>query len=142
MKIAVINGPNLNMLGIREKEHYGAFTLEELEKKLTKEAGSDVQLSFMQSNHEGNLIDYIQNLPKEKINAFIFNPGAFTHTSLAIRDAVLSVKIPFIEVHISNIYAREEFRKKSYFSDIAEGIIAGLGMKGYLLALNYFKDNM
>lgn len=137
MKIAIINGPNLNLLGTREPEKYGTTTLAELEKKLLHasiELG--VQLTFKQSNHEGELIDFIHSI-KDTVKYIIINPAAFTHTSIALRDALLSVNIPFIEVHISNVFRREAFRHHSYFSDIAIGTIGGLGIEGYQLALHY-----
>lgn len=137
-KVLVINGPNLNLLGKREKEHYGTFTLKELEremKKLAKEKGMEVH--FFQSNCEGEIVNEIQEA-RGKFDGIIINPGAYTHTSIAIRDAFLATGIPFIEVHISNIFAREEFRRRSYLSDIAKGVISGLGMEGYLLALEAF----
>ena len=141
MKIAVINGPNLNMLGKREKDHYGSFSLKELEKYLQKQIKTE-NLIFFQSNHEGQIVDFIQNLVNEEVNGIIINAGALTHTSIAVRDALLSVKIPFVEVHISNVYAREDFRQKSYLSDIADGVIAGMGMPVYRLALEYFKETL
>ncbi|MDH5720165.1 MAG: type II 3-dehydroquinate dehydratase [Spirochaetia bacterium] len=141
MKIAIINGPNLNMLGKREKDHYGGFSLGELENYLKKEAPSD-SLLFFQSNHEGQIVEFIHNLENEKVDAIIVNAGAYTHTSIALRDAFLSVKIPFVEVHISNVYAREDFRKLSYLSDIAAGVIAGLGKTGYKLAIEYFRETL
>lgn len=131
--ISVINGPNLNMLGTREKETYGNSTLQEINEHLIKTFQGKIQFDFFQSNHEGEIVDYIQ---KTKASAIIINPGAFTHTSIAIRDALLSVKLPTIEVHLSNIYKREAFRKTSYISDIALGVISGLGSIGYELAAN------
>jgi 3-dehydroquinate dehydratase-2 len=137
-KILVINGPNLNMLGRREKEHYGSFTLEELEERIRKYAEEKkAKVDFFQSNSEGDIVSKIQSACGE-YDGIIINPGAYTHTSIAIRDAFLATGIPFIEVHISNIFAREEFRRRSYLSDIAKGVITGLGMEGYILALQYF----
>ena len=134
MKIHIINGPNLNMLGQREENHYGKDTLKSVESKL-EERYRENNLLFFQSNHEGELVDYIQKvLATDRI---VINAGAYTHTSVAIRDALLSVKVKFIEVHLSNIYSREEFRHKSLLSDIASGIIVGLGSNGYNLAIDH-----
>jgi 3-dehydroquinate dehydratase-2 len=133
--IQLINGPNLNLLGTREPGTYGTTTLAEIERTLAQRAG-DLGHAFdaFQSNSEAEIVDRIQNIG-ETCDFVIFNPGAFTHTSLALRDAILAVDIPFIEIHISNVHAREEFRQKSYFSDIAVGTIIGLGPQGYELAL-------
>ncbi|PAQ16308.1 type II 3-dehydroquinate dehydratase [Bacillaceae bacterium SAOS 7] len=134
--ILLLNGPNLNRLGKREPDIYGAVTLEELESHLTskaKEAG--VTLSAFQSNHEGELIDRLHLAADEEMDGIIFNPGAFTHYSYALRDAVASISIPTIEVHISNIHARESFRHQSVIAPVASGQIAGLGLIGYELAL-------
>jgi len=136
MKILVLNGPNLNLLGSREPEVYGTDTLEDIEKNLNSIAKEhNVNINFYQSNSENELINKLHAAKEEKIDAIIINPGAFTHTSIALRDAFLGVNIPFIEVHISNIYKREEFRKKSFLSDISEGLITGLGVNGYEFAL-------
>jgi 3-dehydroquinate dehydratase-2 len=135
--IILLNGPNLNLLGTREKEIYGSLTLEEIEKNLLKIAKEkSVNLSCLQSNAEHELVDAIQTAKTDGVSCILFNPGAFTHTSVALRDAILGVDIPMIEIHISNIYGRETFREKSYFSDIALGIISGFGDKGYEAALN------
>lgn len=135
-KILVLHGPNLNRLGMREPAVYGLTTLEEVNATLRKEAKeAGLELNAKQSNSEAELIDLIHQAPDNKIDYFIINPAAFTHTSIAIRDALTAVALPFIEVHISNIYAREAFRHHSYFSDIARGVICGLGVKGYSLAL-------
>ncbi len=134
--ILVLNGPNLNLLGQREPEKYGTTTLSDIENTLrdfTTQRGHHLQ--FMQSNAEYELIDRIHDAKGEGIDFIIFNPAAFTHTSIALRDALLGVQIPFIEVHLSNVHAREPFRHHSYFSDIARGTIVGLGAKGYELAL-------
>lgn len=141
-KIAIINGPNLNLLGEREKHIYGEDTLEDVERNLQKicQNKEGVSLVFFQSNHEGEIIDFIHSLKKKKYHSLIANLGAFTHTSIAIRDALIVVAIPFIEVHISNIYQREDFRHHSYVSNIAKGSIIGLGTKGYELALRYLAD--
>ena len=134
--IILLNGPNLNLLGTREKEIYGSLTLEEIEKNLLKIAKEkSVNLSCLQSNAEHELVDAIQAAKIDGVSCILFNPGAFTHTSVALRDAILGVDIPMIEIHISNIYGRETFREKSYFSDIALGIISGFGDKGYEAAL-------
>tara|TARA_B100000035_G_scaffold75126_1_gene62391 strand:+ start:906 stop:1337 length:432 start_codon:yes stop_codon:yes gene_type:complete len=136
MNILVLNGPNLNLLGSREPEVYGTDTLEDIEKNLKSIAKEqNVNINFYQSNSENELINKLHAAKEEKIGAIIINPGAFTHTSIALRDAFLGVNIPFIEVHISNIYKREEFRKNSFLSDISEGLITGLGVKGYEFAL-------
>lgn len=139
-KILVINGPNLNLLGKRETGIYGTLTYEEFCEKLRVAAGGkDMQLEIFHSNHEGEIVDRIQSA-SGKFDAVIINAGAYTHTSVAIRDALLGTNMPFIEVHISNIYRREEFRKKSYLSDIADGTIAGFGTESYFLALEGVKS--
>lgn len=136
-KILVVHGPNLNLLGTREPSVYGNMSLTQINERLSVEARrAHYDLTCIQSNSESVLIDHIHQAKTKKIDYIIFNPAAFTHTSIALRDALLAVEIPFIEVHISNIYTRETFRHKSYFSDIAKGIISGLGPQGYLLALN------
>jgi 3-dehydroquinate dehydratase-2 len=133
--LLLINGPNLNLLGTREPEVYGATTLAEIEARLSQQAGElGHDLQCTQSNAESDLVDRVQ-AAVNNIDFILINPGAFTHTSLALRDALLAVDIPFIEIHISNIHAREEFRRQSYFSDVASGVIAGLGPIGYTLAL-------
>ncbi|MBP3194187.1 MAG: type II 3-dehydroquinate dehydratase [Cardiobacteriaceae bacterium] len=135
-QILVLNGPNLNLLGSREPEHYGRDNLETIEKRTKEIAGEfDFDIEFFQSNTEGTLVDLIQEAGKCAVDFIIFNPAAFTHTSVAIRDALKAVNIPFIEVHLSNIHNREEFRRNSYFSDIAIGTISGLGAIGYELAV-------
>ncbi|WP_338519268.1 type II 3-dehydroquinate dehydratase [Alteromonas gracilis] len=135
MNILLLNGPNLNMLGQREPEKYGTQTLQDIVDDLTAQAASsDVTLSHFQSNAEYELIDRI-HAAMGNVDAIIINPAAFTHTSVALRDALLSVNIPFIEVHLSNVHAREPFRHHSYFSDVAAGVIVGLGAMGYSLAL-------
>ena len=134
--ILVIQGPNLNLLGTREPEVYGKTTLEDIHKKLGEIAKAhSVELDTYQSNHEGELIDRIQKAKQDGVDFIIINPGAFTHTSVALRDALAGVAIPFTEIHLSNIHQREEFRKHSYLSDIATGVICGLGAIGYELAL-------
>jgi 3-dehydroquinate dehydratase II len=135
-KILVLHGPNLNLLGIREPTIYGSLSLKQLDEKLQKLATSaNCTLLAKQSNSEAELIDIIQQTLTDKIDYLIINPAGFTTTSIALRDALLAVNIPFIEVHISNIYAREDFRQHSYFSDIAVGVISGLGTDGYVWAL-------
>jgi len=134
--ILVVQGPNLNLLGTREPEVYGKTTLEDIHQKLGQLAKShSVNLDTYQSNHEGELIDRIQRAKQEGVDFILINPGAFTHTSVALRDVLAGVAIPFIEVHLSNIHQREEFRKHSYLSDIATGVICGLGALGYELAM-------
>ncbi len=134
--ILVIQGPNLNLLGTREPDVYGKTTLEDIHKRLGKLAKAQlVDLDTYQSNHEGELIDRIQKAKLDGVDFIIINPGAFTHTSVALRDVLAGVAIPFTEVHLSNIHQREEFRKHSYLSDIATGVICGLGAIGYELAL-------
>ena len=136
MKILVLNGPNLNLLGTREPEVYGTDSLEDVEKSLQSLASKNsTDIDFYQSNSENELIERLHNAKQDSVDYIIINPGAFTHTSIALRDAFLGVDIPFIEVHISNIYSREEFRKKSYLSDISKGLITGLGVAGYEFAL-------
>ena len=134
--VLVINGPNLNMLGRREPAHYGHVTLDDIRQGLEK-AGTrqGVTVDFMQSNAEHELIEAVHAAVPDGVRFIIANPAAFTHTSVALRDALLAAAIPFIEVHLSNVHAREEFRTRSYFSDIAEGVISGLGAQGYELAL-------
>jgi len=135
-KFLILNGPNLNLLGSREPGHYGNDRLDTINKQLeasVQEIGGEM-LTF-QSNAEHELMDHIHAAPHEDIDFIIFNPAGFTHSSVALRDALLAVKIPFIEVHLSNVHAREDFRKHSYFSDIAVGVISGLGPIGYELAL-------
>tara|TARA_B100001057_G_scaffold10418_1_gene9883 strand:- start:7395 stop:7826 length:432 start_codon:yes stop_codon:yes gene_type:complete len=136
MKVLVLNGPNLNLLGSREPEVYGTDTLDDVQNRLVSLATENsIQVSFYQSNSENDLINELHNAKQDNVDYVIINPGAFTHTSIALRDAFLGVNIPFLEVHISNIYSREEFRKKSYLSDISQGLITGLGVSGYEYAL-------
>lgn len=135
-KVLIINGPNINLLGTREKDIYGSFNYDELNEKLKAEAKNrSIELDSFQSNHEGEIVDRIQSA-RTGCDIMIVNAGAFTHTSVAIRDALLAVSVPFIEVHISNVYKREEFRHKSYLSDIAAGVIAGFGPSVYFIALH------
>lgn len=136
--ILVINGPNLNLLGTREQEHYGSDTLAEIVARLTEQARlAGARLDTFQSNSEAELVERIQQAGRDRIEFIIINPAAYTHTSVAMRDALAAVGIPFLEVHLSNVFARESFRHQSYFSDLAVGIISGLGAKGYELALAF-----
>ena len=144
MEILLINGPNLNLLGTREPEIYGSKTLSQVESELLEVADRHkINLECFQSNHEGEIVDKIQR-SIEKTKGILINAGAFTHTSISIRDALVGSNIPFIELHISNIFKREEFRKESYLTDKALGIISGFGVNSYFLALNaiinYLKD--
>ena len=136
--ILVLHGPNLNLLGTREPEVYGRVTLDEINAKLAAQAkNSGAKLVYFQSNAEAALVERVQQARADGTDFIIINPAAFTHTSVALRDALAAVAIPFVEVHLSNVHAREAFRKESYFSDIAVGVISGLGAKGYELALEY-----
>ena len=136
--ILVLHGPNLNLLGEREPQHDGKQTLEDIDHALkTIASAKSMKLETMQSNSEGDLVNKIQSLSNDKVDFLIINPAAYTHTSVAMRDALSAVKVPFIEVHLSNVYAREPFRHHSYFSDIAVAVISGLGAEGYIAALNF-----
>ena len=136
--VLFLNGPNLNLLGSREPQVYGALTPAEIESDLAKlAAGRGIQAAFFQSNIEGALVDRVQQARTEGVDFIIVNAGAYTHTSVALRDALAAVAIPFVEVHLSNVYAREPFRHKSLLADIAVGSIVGLGAAGYRLALDY-----
>ena len=138
MNVLVLHGPNLNLLGTREPAVYGSVTLPDIDRELTQiatEAGSTLQT--LQSNHEGVLIDRVHAARTDGTDFIVINPGAFTHTSVALRDAIAGVAIPFVEVHLSNVHRREPFRHHSYFSDLAEGVIVGLGAQGYSLALRF-----
>ncbi len=138
--ILLLNGPNLNMLGKREPEIYGSSSLDDIVEDITKTASQNsISLSHVQSNAEHELIDAIHKA-HNKVDFIIINPAAFTHTSVALRDALLSVNIPFIEVHLSNVHAREQFRHHSYLSDVAVGVICGLGTNGYTFALHAAND--
>ncbi len=142
-KIRIINGPNLNLLGRREPEHYGSRTLSDMAHSLASEAQAlGYNLEHFQSNSEAELLEHIHTSVQGDVSFIIINPAAFTHTSIALRDAILAVGIPFIEVHLSNIHAREKFRHQSFFSDIAVGVITGLGIKGYSLALQAADDHL
>jgi 3-dehydroquinate dehydratase II len=137
-RLLVLHGPNLNLLGTREPETYGRTTLAEIDHKLVERATTaGAVLATFQSNHEGALIDRIHAARDEKTDFIVINPAAFTHTSVALRDALAGVAIPFIEVHLSNIHRREAFRHTSYFSDLAQAVICGLGWQGYLYALDF-----
>jgi 3-dehydroquinate dehydratase-2 len=138
MNVLVLHGPNLNLLGTREPAVYGSVTLPDIDRELAeiaKEAGATLQT--LQSNHEGVLIDRVHAARIDGTDFIVINPGAFTHTSVALRDALAGVAIPFVEVHLSNVHRREPFRHHSYFSDLAEGVIVGLGAQGYYLALRF-----
>lgn len=134
-QILILHGPNLNLLGTREPEVYGYDTLDDINARIRAAAPPDVQIDAVQSNAEHELIDAVHQAKQDGVSFIIINPGAFTHTSIALRDALLGVAIPFIEVHLSNVHAREEFRQTSYLSDVAVGVITGLGAKGYEFAL-------
>lgn len=139
--ILVIHGPNLNMLGTREPQHYGSQTLADINQHLLELARADqVRLETFQSNSEADIIEKIHALSVNKVDYVIINPAAFTHTSIAIRDALSAVNIPFIEVHLSNVHARESFRHHSYFSDLATAVICGLGAEGYYAAYRYIQQ--
>jgi len=137
-RILVLNGPNLNLLGTREPDVYGARTLADVERELAEVASRhSASVQFFQSNHEGALVDRVHAARAEGIEFIIINAGAFTHTSIALRDALAAVEIPFVEVHVSNVHRREAFRHHSYLADLAVGSIVGLGIAGYRLALEY-----
>jgi 3-dehydroquinate dehydratase-2 len=141
--ILVLNGPNLNLLGTREPDHYGRVTLAQIEAGLSRLAASlGHEVAFRQSNAEHVLVEAVQRAGSDGVAFIILNPAAFTHTSVALRDALAAVAIPFIEVHLSNVHAREPFRARSYFSDISSGVISGLGAIGYELALRAAVDRM
>lgn len=136
--VLVINGPNLNLLGTREPQIYGSTTLADIERELAEHAARhQVRVTSFQSNHEGALVDRIHGARTEAVDFIIINAGALTHTSIALRDALAAVDIPFIEVHLSNVHRREAFRHHSYLADLAVGVIAGLGWRGYIYALQY-----
>jgi 3-dehydroquinate dehydratase-2 len=136
--ILVLHGPNLNLLGTREPEIYGRVTLADIDARLAKIAGeAGAKLTSFQSNSEAGLVERVQEAARDGTGFIIINPAAFTHTSVALRDALAAVALPFVEVHLSNVFAREAFRRESYFSDIAVGVISGLGARGYELALQF-----
>ena len=138
MKLLILNGPNLNLLGTREPETYGSATLADLEADL-RATFPDLDLDFAQSNHEGALIDWIHAAATDGTAGVVFNPGGYTHTSVALRDAIAGVDVPVVEVHISNVHARETFRHTSLLAPVCVGQIVGLGLAGYVLAVRYFK---
>ncbi len=136
--ILVLHGPNLNLLGSREPKHYGLATLDDINRSLVARAeAAGAIVETFQHNHEGALVDRIQQAARDHVEFILINPAAYTHTSVAMRDALAAVAIPFVEVHLSNIYARETFRHHSHFSDLAVGVVSGLGAHGYELALEY-----
>jgi len=136
--ILVVNGPNLNLLGARETRHYGKDTLKAINTRLAARAkAAKVRLATFQSNSESELVERIQQARGEGVDFILINPAAYTHTSVALRDALAAVGVPFVEVHLSNIFSREPFRRESYFSDIAVGVVSGLGARGYELALEF-----
>lgn len=142
-RVLVLHGPNLNLLGVREPQHYGSVTLDDINLALARRAeAADVDLETFQSNHEGALIERIHVAREQEVAYIVINPAAWTHTSVAVRDALAAVAIPFVEVHLSNVHAREPFRHHSYFSDMAVGVISGLGHEGYLLALEYILNKL
>lgn len=142
MRVSALNGPNLNLLGTREPQLYGSHSLDEIEHMVRARCEAlGVELSWHQNNHEGELVDLIQRLP-DTADGAIINAAAFTHTSLAVRDALLAVDMPFVEVHLSNIFAREEERRHSYLADLAVGVVAGFGATGYILALEGLLDHL
>ena len=142
-RILALHGPNLNLLGTREPELYGFTSLADIHIAMESRARANgVQIESFQSNHEGQLIDRVQAAAAEGINFIIINPAAYTHTSIALRDALAAVRVPFVEVHLSNIHAREPFRHHSYFSDLAIGVICGLGVQGYLAAVDFAIDRL
>ena len=137
-RILLLNGPNLNLLGTREPAHYGRDTLKDIEGRLADQASAaGAALETFQSNSEADLVERVHQAGRDGVGFIIINPAAYTHTSVALRDALAGVAIPFVEVHLSNVYAREPFRHKSYFSDLAAGVITGLGSAGYAYALEY-----
>lgn len=141
MKFLILNGPNMNMLGIREPEIYGKETYSDLLEMIKAHADeTGVEVEFYQSNHEGDLVDAIQKAYFSRIDGIVFNPGAYTHTSVAIADAVKAVSIPTVEVHISNVNSREEFRQISYIGKVSVKTIAGLGLRGYCRAIDYLRE--
>lgn len=142
MKIIILNGPNLNMLGRREQSYYGVKTLDDIAELVQDRARQlAVETEFFQSNHEGALVDYLQRLTPD-VAGIIVNAGALTHYGLSLRDALIDARLPIVEVHLSNIHAREEFRRRSVIADIAQGQIAGLGWQGYIFALEYLASHL
>jgi len=141
-KVLILNGPNLNLLGRREPDIYGTTKLDDLETILGSNAPRGMQLSFFQTNHEGEMIERIQQIMDTPVEGVVINPAAWTHTSVAIRDALVAINTPLVEVHISNIHAREAFRRHSYVSDIALAVIAGCGIQGYAFALETLNQKL
>ena len=142
-RLLVLHGPNLNLLGTREPDVYGRVTLAEIDKALADRAqAAGAELSSFQSNHEGAIVDRIQQARSEQVDFVLINPAAYTHTSVAIRDALAGVALPFVEIHLSNVHTREAFRHHSYFSDLAVAVICGLGWKGYLYALDFALERL
>ena len=139
MKIMVLNGPNLNLLGTRETDIYGEVSLAQIEADL-RGGFPSVEFDFRQSNHEGELVDALHEAEAQSFQGVVVNAGAYTHTSLALRDAISAISVPVIEMHISNVYGREEFRQKSLISGVCAGMIAGLGTDGYRLAVSHFAE--
>ena len=138
LQVLVLHGPNLNLLGSREPKHYGLATLDDINRALVSRGEAvGIQVETFQHNHEGALIDRIHQAARDQVDFIVINPAGYTHTSVALRDALAATAIPFVEVHLSNIYAREPFRHHSYFSDLAVGVVSGLGAHGYELALEY-----
>ena len=140
MKILIINGPNMNMLGVREPEIYGAQTYDELVEFIRDERGADYELEFFQSNHEGAIVDAIQQAFYDKVDGIVINPAAYTHTSIAILDALKAVGIPCVEVHISDVDSREEYRKISFVREVSIATISGHGFQGYIEAIDVLKS--
>jgi 3-dehydroquinate dehydratase-2 len=139
--VLLLNGPNLNLLGTREPDRYGAVTLPEIEQRLTQQAEArGANLVCFQSNSESELVERIQQAARDAVDFILINPAAYTHTSVALRDALAAVRIPFVEIHLTNVHAREAFRRHSYLSELAVGVVSGLGAKGYELALAYVLD--
>jgi 3-dehydroquinate dehydratase II len=142
-RLLVLHGPNLNLLGTREPDVYGRVTLAQIDEALAEKAqAAGAELSSFQSNHEGAIVDRIQQARTEQVDFVLINPAAYTHTSVAIRDALAGVALPFVEIHLSNVHKREAFRHHSYFSDLAEAVICGLGWKGYLYALGFALERL
>ena len=141
-KVLILNGPNLNLLGRREPDIYGPTKLDDLETTLGSNAPQGMQLSFFQTNHEGEMIERIHQIMDTPVEGVVINPAGWTHTSVAIRDALVAINTPLVEVHISNIHAREAFRRHSYVSDIALAVIAGCGIQGYVFALETLNQKL
>jgi 3-dehydroquinate dehydratase II len=142
-RLLVLHGPNLNLLGTREPDVYGRVTLGQIDEALAEKAqAAGAELASFQSNHEGAIVDRIQQARTEQVDFVLINPAAYTHTSVAIRDALAGVALPFVEIHLSNVHKREAFRHHSYFSDLAEAVICGLGWKGYLYALDFALERL